>query len=603
MAMKLADYLIESPIYAAGQRVGMAGADTSPVRSPMEGLARALQGGIGGWMVGQGMKQARDERGADSEALAAALDKFGKGDVTGATSILATRPNLGDTAAAIGMQTGMLAYKQKLEGDQQDADAARFGFPSMRSNQQQPGSVGPAPVSPSVLDSHFEAASKATGLPVELLKRVAGTESNFNPNAVSPAGAGGVMQLMPGTAQGLGVQNVFDAGKNIMGGAQYLRQQIDKYGNLPHALAAYNWGPGNVDGWLKAGGDPSRLPAETQGYISKIAGGAQPQQSLNVPAQNGDTINYQGLQLPRAALVTALSIRDHGERQKAIMSVVTDAVKSQREGVPLERVRQPDGSEIIVPRTNAAGMVAAPQTPNAGGKEGDVALLTQAMKDPSMLQDPTTRAAVKAAYDRQAQPQQSHSGQLLYPNMSAYESLGFGRAPDGVTIRDTPQSQFQMSGKLADDFNQLKPVKDYREVAPIMESMRDAATRNSRVADLNLVYGLAKIMDPTSVVREGEQIMVRNAQSLPDWMRGMIQAANGGSQFVPEQRARIIQEAESRVGALKSQYDAVVQQFTERGQRYGLDPRDIVTNPGGAQTQQQAPAAVPVYDLNGKRIK
>jgi len=595
MAMKLADYLIESPIYAAGQRVGMAGADTSPVRSPMEGLARALQGGIGGWMVGQGMKQARDERGADSEALAAALDKFGKGDVTGATSILATRPNLGDTAAAIGMQTGMLGYKQKIESDQQAADAARFGFPAPGAPQQPTnGNAGP-----------YGSA-------------IAGIESAGQPN--NGYGAVGPVANQQGN-RAIGKYQVLDSNigpwtQEVLGKAmspqEFLSnpqaqdavfrtkfgQYVQKYGpeGASRAWFAGEGGMNNPNARDVNGMTPDRYG---QQFTQNLGG----QQALNAPAQSGDVVNYQGLQLPRAALVTALSIRDHGERQKAIMSVVTDAVKSQREGVPLERVRQPDGSEIIVPRTNAAGMVAAPQTPKAGGKEGDVALLTQAMKDPSMLQDPTTRASVKAAYDRQAQPQQSQGGQLLYPNMSAYESLGFGRTPDGVTIRDTPQSQFQMSGKLADDFNQLKPVRDYREVAPIMESMRDAATRNSRVADLNLVYGLAKIMDPTSVVREGEQIMVRNAQSLPDWMRGMIQAANGGSQFVPEQRARIIQEAESRVGALKGQYDAIAQQFTERGQRYGLDPRDIVTNPGGAQTQQQAPAAVPVYDLNGKRIK
>jgi len=115
------------------------------------------------------------------------------------------------------------------------------------------------------LDEIFEEAGRRYNLSPNLLKAVARVESNFRPDVVSTAGAMGIMQLMPGTAAGLGVTDAFDPYQNIMGGASYLRQMLDRFdGDLRVALSAYNAGPGRV-----SRNDGKVLPF-TENYVSKV---------------------------------------------------------------------------------------------------------------------------------------------------------------------------------------------------------------------------------------------------------------------------------------------------------------------------------------------
>ena len=111
----------------------------------------------------------------------------------------------------------------------------------------------------------IDAAAAKYNVDPALLRGLIRQESNFNPNAGSPAGARGLTQLMPGTAAALGVDPSVPA-QAIEGGAKYLRQQLDKFGGDPaKALAAYNAGPGAVQ---RYGGVPPF--AETQNYVRKV---------------------------------------------------------------------------------------------------------------------------------------------------------------------------------------------------------------------------------------------------------------------------------------------------------------------------------------------
>lgn len=103
------------------------------------------------------------------------------------------------------------------------------------------------------------------GLDSALIHSVIAVESDFHADAVSPVGAQGLMQLMPATAAELGVTDPFDAKQNIEAGSRYLSQLLERYhGELPLALAAYNWGMGNVER------HPERMPEETRQYIARV---------------------------------------------------------------------------------------------------------------------------------------------------------------------------------------------------------------------------------------------------------------------------------------------------------------------------------------------
>jgi soluble lytic murein transglycosylase-like protein len=160
------------------------------------------------------------------------------------------------------------------------SSAAPSGAGKKTASDTAPGNgLIPAPSGgedPSAFDGLILEAAARHGVAPGLIKAVIRAESSFRPDAVSPAGAKGLMQLMDETAKWLGVRDPFDPGQNIDGGTRYLSWLLRKYdGNVMSALAAYNAGPGLVDRLGLTTDDEvaarwSELPAETRNYIGKV---------------------------------------------------------------------------------------------------------------------------------------------------------------------------------------------------------------------------------------------------------------------------------------------------------------------------------------------
>ena len=153
----------------------------------------------------------------------------------------------------------------EITGYEKDLSSSLPPAAPVHSDASVPSRSAPA-ISAPALHQVVDSASAAYHLDPDLVNSVIHAESGFNSHAVSPKGARGLMQLMPGTANQLGVNDAFDPQSNVTGGSRYLRELLERYNfDLVKALAAYNAGPERVEQYR--GVPPFR---ETQAYVARI---------------------------------------------------------------------------------------------------------------------------------------------------------------------------------------------------------------------------------------------------------------------------------------------------------------------------------------------
>lgn len=166
------------------------------------------------------------------------------------------------------------------------------------------------------LNDVVQSASGRYRLDPDLVNSVIKAESNFNARAVSPKGAQGLMQLMPGTASQLGVPNAFDPQANVEGGAKYLRELLERYNfDLVKALAAYNAGPQRVE---QFGGVPPYY--ETRAYVARVVRDFNKKKAAQGKAASGSS--------PKTGAVKHTSAKSQGSAGKAQSSRVVQAKAS-----------------------------------------------------------------------------------------------------------------------------------------------------------------------------------------------------------------------------------------------------------------------------------
>ncbi len=182
-------------------------------------------------------------------------------DITSDLSAVATRieqitgapvqlPGLPEATPEAGSFAAMLQSQMAAQGSPVDSAAPN----------------APAMVPPAQIDALVNENAQSQEVDPALIKAIIANESGFNANATSNVGAQGLMQLMPGTASGLGVTDAYDPAQNVAGGTKYIKGLLDRFnGDVRLAVAAYNAGPGAVE---KYGGVPPY--AETQNYVQNV---------------------------------------------------------------------------------------------------------------------------------------------------------------------------------------------------------------------------------------------------------------------------------------------------------------------------------------------
>ena len=152
-----------------------------------------------------------------------------------------------------------------------------------------------------------ESSARARQLPVPFFTRLIWQESSFRTTVISPAGAQGIAQFMPGTARDRGLQDPFDPEQAIPAAAALLKDLADRFGNLGLAAAAYNGGPARVEAWLAGKGG---LPAETRDYVIRITG--RPAEEWADERTNGASADESEAPTAQSCLQVTASLRRRG---------------------------------------------------------------------------------------------------------------------------------------------------------------------------------------------------------------------------------------------------------------------------------------------------
>jgi hypothetical protein len=175
------------------------------------------------------------------------------------------------------------------------------------------------------------------------------------------------------------------------------------------------------------------------------------------------------------------------------------------------------------------------------------------------------------------------------PTKYGFQSMGgkmFRTNPDTGQLEEVysdesynqpkPMDIFQAEQGMRKEVHADADFQRFQKAAPVYQSMVASGSQNDQFGDINLVYGLATIMDPGSVVREGEQLIVRSAAGLTPEVLGYINSLNGGAKLIPATRQKLLREAKGRMDEYKRAAEQQLKFYENAAAESGLDPGRIV---------------------------
>lgn len=515
------------------------GSDASPVQHPLQAASRLVQALVGGYMAGNVENEERDSIKKEREDLATKIADIGKitDPSARAAAVAAIDPR-------IGLQTmGNMAVEEAKLGRQQqglNAVAGTYGAP------QGPQQAGPVPGAPEGFANNV-GNIRATNI---------GWQDKGQPH------------------------NGFETFATPQAGANAMYKNLSSYvrsnPNMTVGDAIAKWAPPNEN--------------NTQAYVARIAqAGIDPRAPLSAVLGNPDAATR---------LMMTMGAHEKGGLPPGFGPSTFAAAAGGGQAPP--QIAQGDNvaaaSPGMPPQPAAPGgptVVAQPQAPALPQR-------VSVRDAPPQFLAPFIDRLRRGGYGTNAaeaeQKMLAHAQQELdrgfENNKLEYERQSKDFDYQRGRSDKAPQQQFDNSNKLRDEFNASPAVKAYRAVVPMLESAKDATTRPTRAADLNLVYAFAKLMDPDSVVRESETGAVVATQSVMDRVGSYVGQLNGQAMLNPAARAKLIDELQSRFTALESSYKTLEDHYGGMSDRFGLRREDVIVpirKPASGNTPATSP--------------
>lgn len=485
------------PLRQFGQRTMMAGASTAPVQSPLEGLSRALQAGMGGYFAGEADRQSAARSKNTNAALARAL---------GAGTPEETAAHLKD--ADLDPDTQSVVMSQLLSQKLSDQRKAQLGQRAYAAAGGMPGQPGPGLT--------IDMTRQPGGYQGTLAGHEGGTENGGMVFNRMGSGAYGPHQFTPETWADVRAKA---PGLNLP--ADFTQASREQHDGAEKALRQIN------------GGEFAKMGVPVNDATLYLAHRAGPQGAQAILGASPDT--------PLSIILPPRWLQQNPDMR----TTAGEFVKMAQSRFPAPGGAQlPQGSPAVSPA--ASGGQNPPSNTNfdAGSEYEVLGRRAAASGD--------WESATK--YQQQANVERAkfRTGQYEYDRKRA------GEQATGEQKRSDEQTRLKTEdeNKLRDDFDKAGPVKSYRVVVPMLESAKDAAKRPTRAADINLIYAFAKLMDPDSVVRESETGMVQASATVADRLQGLVGQLNGNPMLQPATRAKLIDELQSRFNALETSYKA-----------------------------------------------